>query len=142
MLLPITLTLAAACAFINFWLAVRCIRWRFKGQVLHGDGGIAELGKHMRAHSNFTEYAPLTLILFALVEMATGASIWLWIAAVVFAFARIAHGLGMTADAPGALRGAGQMLTFVVMLSLAIAALVTAYQATRETPAPPAMAQV
>lgn len=142
MLLPITLTLAAACAFINFWLAARCLRWRLKDQVLHGDGGVAGLAKHMRAHSNFTEYAPLTLILFALVELASGSTIWLWIAAALFALSRVAHGIGMNADKPTPLRAVGQMVTFVIMLGLAVAALFLAYQSTREMPAPPAMARV
>ena len=140
MLLPITLTLAAACAFINFWLGLRCSRLRMTGKVLHGDGGNPLLAKRMRAHANFTEYAPIVLILMALVELATGFSLWLWVAAAAFALGRIGHGLGMDADTPTPLRAGGIMLTMVVMLGLAVTALVVAYQATREVPAPPAMA--
>jgi uncharacterized membrane protein YecN with MAPEG domain len=142
MLLPITLTLAAACAFLTFWLGVRCSKIRVKAQILHGDGGDALLGKRMRAHANFSEYAPIVLILTALVELAVGSSIWLWIAALAFVIGRIAHAFGMDSDKPGALRAGGILLTMLVMLGLAVAALVTAYQASREVPAPPAMAQV
>ena len=81
MLLPITLTLAAACALLNFWLAMRCARIRVGQKVLHGDGGNPLLGRRIRAHANFIEYAPIVLILSTLVEMALGASIWLWTAA-------------------------------------------------------------
>lgn len=140
MLLPITLTLAAACAFINFWLGLRCSRIRMSGKVLHGDGGDPLLAKRMRAHANFTEYAPIVLILMAVVELATGFSLWLWGAAAAFVVGRIGHGLGMDSDKPSALRAGGIMLTMVVMLGLAVAALLLAWQATREVPAPPALA--
>jgi uncharacterized membrane protein YecN with MAPEG domain len=139
MLLPITLTLAAACALINFWLAARCTTFRVKG-ILHGDGGNAMLAKRMRAHANFTEFAPIVLILFLVVELAVGASLWLWIAAAVFALARIAHAIGMDADKPTPWRAGGIMLTVVIMLGLAVTALYIAYNATRTIPAPPAMA--
>lgn len=70
MLLPITLTFAAACALLNMWLAIRCARFRVKDKILHGDAGNGLLAKRMRAHANFVEYTPIVLILFALVEMA------------------------------------------------------------------------
>lgn len=63
MLLPITLTLAAACALINFWLAVRCARIRVGAKLLHGDSGNMLLARRMRAHANFIEYTPIVLIL-------------------------------------------------------------------------------
>lgn len=140
MLLPITLTLAAACALLNLWLAMRCAAIRVSAGTLHGDGGNPQLGRRMRAHANFNEYTPITLILFALVELAIGASLWLWIAAVLYLIGRIAHGLGMAADKPGVPRAGGIILTWLVMLALAGTALYVAYSATREVPAPPALA--
>ncbi|MCB4861742.1 MAPEG family protein [Sphingobium sp. PNB] len=142
MLLPITLTLAAACALLNMWLGIRCARIRISDHVLHGDGGSALLAKRMRAHANFIEYVPVTLILFGLVELAAGASIWLWGAALALVLARIAHGFGMDAEKPTVWRGAGALLTWAVMVGMAVAALTVAYGATREVPAPPAMAMV
>ena len=142
MLLPITLTLAAACALLNMWLGIRCARIRISDQVLHGDGGSALLAKRMRAHANFIEYVPLTLILFGLVELAAGASMWLWGAALVLVVARIGHAFGMDADKPTMWRGAGAALTWVVMVGMAVVALYVAYGAMREVPAPPAMAMI
>jgi uncharacterized membrane protein YecN with MAPEG domain len=142
MLLPITLTLAAACALLNMWLATRCARIRIADKALHGDGGNSLLAKRMRAHANFTEYTPMTLILFGLVELAVGASTWLWGAALLFVLARIAHGFGMDAEKPTVWRAGGALLTWVVMVGLALAALYIAYGATREVPAPPAMAMI
>jgi len=140
MLLPITLTLAAACAFLNIWLASRCGRVRMKAGVLHGDGGNILLGRRMRAHANFAEYAPIVLILFGLVEMALGTSLWLWLPAFAFLIARVAHGFGMDADRPTPWRAGGIIVTMLVTVGLAATALYAAYSATRDVPAPPAMA--
>jgi len=51
------------------------------------------------------------LILFGLVEMAIGAPLWLWIGAMIYALARIAHGFGMDADKPPVWRAGGALLT-------------------------------
>ncbi len=140
MLLPITLVLAAACALVNLWLAQRCVRIRLSRKILHGDAGDTLLGRRMRAQANFSEYTPILLILFALVEMASGASLWLWGAALLYVVARIAHGLGMDADGPGPLRASGALLTWLITLGLGVAALYLAYSGTRAIPAPPALA--
>lgn len=140
MLLPITLTLAAACALLNLWLAFRCARIRVSSQALHGDGGNLLLGRRMRAHANFIEYTPIVLILFALIELAIGSPTWLWAGAAVYAIARIAHGHGMDADHPTVWRAGGALLTWAVMGALALIALHTAYSATRAVPAPPDLA--
>ncbi|MEJ7932956.1 MAPEG family protein [Sphingobium sp. AN558] len=143
MLLPITLTLAAACALINLWLAVRCTLLRMATKTLHGDGGDPRLARRMRAHANFTEYTPIILILFALIELANGASIILWAGAAIYVAARLAHGVGMdgAGEGPHPMRAIGATATWLVMLALAFAALYVAYSATRALPAPPAMAQ-
>ena len=140
MLLPITLTLAAACALLNLWLAFRCVRIRVGSKVLHGDGGDPLLARRIRAHANFIEYTPIILILFALIELAIGSPLWLWIGALTYAMARAAHAIGMDADRPTAWRAGGAMLTWAVTAALALAALYVAYHATRAVPAPPAMA--
>ena len=140
MLLPISLTLAAACALVNLWLAVRCVRIRFKERALHGDAGHPLLAQRMRAQANFTEYTPILLILTALVELAIGSPLWLWIVAAAYAAARVAHGFGMDRANPNLLRAGGALITWAATAGLAAAALYAAYHATRETPAPPALA--
>lgn len=140
MLLPITLTLAAACALINLWLATRCVRIRLATKTLHGDGGNSLLARRMRAQANFIEYTPIVLILFALVELALGSPLWLWIGGCAFIVGRIVHPFGMDADQPTLWRAAGVLLTWAVTAALALAALYAAYSATRAVPAPPALA--
>jgi uncharacterized membrane protein YecN with MAPEG domain len=140
MLLPITLTFAAACALLNLWLAIRCSRIRIGDKLLHGDGGNSLLARRMRAHANFIEYTPIVLILFALIEMATGESLWLWGTALAYVVARAAHAFGMDADKPTVLRAGGIMINWAVLLALAVWALTAAYSGTRELPVPPSMA--
>lgn len=128
MILPITLTTAAACAVINLWLALRLSRGRVKGKVLIGDGGDAGMLAGMRAHANFAEYAPFVLILIAGIELAGGSPFWLQIAAVAFVIARIAHPIGMVRGGTNAFRAGGILVTWVVLALLAGWAIALAYQ--------------
>lgn len=127
MILPITLTTAGVSALLSLWLGLRVSLLRRRHGVSVGDGGEAALAARMRAHANFTEYAPFVLILLALVELALGSAVWLWATAILFVFARIAHALGM--DRPGAnpLRAGGIIVTWLVMVALAAAALAIPY---------------
>jgi uncharacterized membrane protein YecN with MAPEG domain len=125
--LPITLTIAAAAALINIWLASRVSRLRFSDKVSIGDGGNNRLTSRMRAHANFVEYTPFFLILLALVELSVGSRTWLWAAAILFILGRLAHPFGMDRPAPNPLRVGGILLTWLVLLGLALYALAIPY---------------
>lgn len=118
MLLPVTLTIAAACAALNIWLAMRIVPGRLKGISL-GDGGDQAMLARVRAHANFAEYAPFVLILMALVELAGARAISLWATGAAFVLARIAHGIGMSQPAPSKLRAGGALVTWLVLAMLA-----------------------
>jgi uncharacterized membrane protein YecN with MAPEG domain len=77
MILPTTLALAAAAAFINFWLMVRIGQIRHATGILTGDGGNDLLTRRMRAQINFIENTPIALILIAVIEMTGKGSWWL-----------------------------------------------------------------
>lgn len=55
--------------FMCVWLALQVVKYRRKHQISLGDGGIDELTRAIRAHGNFIEYVPLSLILLAMAEM-------------------------------------------------------------------------
>lgn len=131
MVLTVTLTLAAACAVINLWLAVRVSGGRIRGKVMLGDGGDDKLEAAIRGHANFTEYAPFVLILVAVLEFSGASPAWLWVASLAFVLARIAHGFGITRPAPNPLRAGGILVTWAVLALLAGWALATAYQEAR-----------
>lgn len=117
MILPISLTAAAAAAFINLWLGIRVGQVRTSEKVSVGDGGNEKVIRRMRAQANFTEYTPFVLILIALIEVAAGTSTWLWAVMAVYMLARIAHAFGM--DGVARARPVGIMLTLLIMAGLA-----------------------
>jgi hypothetical protein len=125
--LPITLTIAAAAVLINIWLGTRISRLRFRHKVSVGDAGNQAIACRMRAHANFVEYTPLFLILLALVELSEGSKTWLWGVAILFILARLAHPFGMDRQAPNKLRVVGIVVTWAVLLGLALYALAIPY---------------
>ncbi len=123
----ISLQIAAVAALLNLWLAVRCGRVRIGRKIVHGDGGDPLLHRRMRAHANFSEYAPIFLILLALVEYSIGSLWWLYFIGVLFVLGRILHGFGMDRDAVNPLRFGGILLTMLTMLALVVLALLAAW---------------
>lgn len=120
-LLPISLTMAAAAALLNIWLGVRVGRVRTKEKVFVGDGGNEAVIRRMRAQANYIENTPFVLILIVLVELASGSTIWLWAAGGIYLVGRVAHAFGM--DGAMKARFAGTIVTMLTLLGLAIAAL-------------------
>jgi uncharacterized membrane protein YecN with MAPEG domain len=129
MILPITLTIAGAAALLNIWLARRVGQLRMAHKISIGDGGNEALIARMRAQANFVEYTPFFLILLGLIELAEGSRIWLWVVAVVYILARIAHGFGMDRPRPDPLRlrMIGMMTSALILLGLALYAIVLPY---------------
>jgi hypothetical protein len=125
MILPITLTIAAAAALLNIWIARRVGQVRIAHKISVGDAGNEVLIARMRAHSNFVEYTPFVLILLALIEMARGSEPWLWGVGIIYILARIAHAFGMerTRPDPLRLRMIGVVVTLFVLLGLALYAI-------------------
>ena len=129
MLLPITLTIAAAATLLNMWLAMRVTRLRVDRKIMTGDAGDAALVARMRAQANFVEYTPFFLILLGLIEYARGPRTWLWAVAIAYIAARVAHAFGMDRPAPNPLRLIGILVTFLALATLAIYAIVLSYSA-------------
>lgn len=127
MILPITLTIAAAAALLNIWLSLRIGRLRMARKVSIGHGGDPLIETRMRAQANFVEYTPFFLILLGLIELARGSQTWLWLVAILYILARIAHAFGMERSAPNPLRAVGALVTMVVLIGLAGYALSIPY---------------
>ena len=124
--LPVALVTAGAAALINFWLGLRISQLRLAEKILVGDGGNPRMIARMRAHLNFAEYAPIVLILIALVELAAGTQFWLWAVAATFIVARVLHAFGMDGWRLG--RQIGIAATMLVMVGLGIYAAYLGYQ--------------
>ena len=125
-IMPVTTVTAAVMGLLLLVLSVRVTRGRFTSKVGIGDGGDGALLARVRAHANLAEHVPFILILMALVERASGARLWLWIAAALLLVGRLIHPIGMTRPAPNPLRAGGMILTWTVLLWLSVWALVIA----------------
>ncbi len=123
MLLTTTLSLAAAAAVINFWLALRCGQVRAREKISIGTGGNDLLERRMRAQLNFVENTPWVLLLIAGIELAGKGGAWLAPVGALFMLGRVAHGLGMDGTSLAAGRSAGTIITMLTQLGLAIAAV-------------------
>ena len=126
-MLPITLTMAGAATLLNLWLGQRVGKMRVAHKVSIGDGGHEPLITRMRAQANYVEYTPFFLILLALIELAAGSQLWLWIVAIVFILGRILHMFGMDQPPPSRLRMGGIIVTMLTLLGLAGYAIALPY---------------
>lgn len=126
MLLPVTLTSAAAAAIIAIWLSIRVGQVRTSEKVSIGDGGNDKVIRRMRAHANFVENTPFVLVLVAAIELAGQGSSWLPYIAGIYMLGRIAHGIGMDGGALGKGRMVGTLITMLSLLGLAITAALIA----------------
>ena len=123
MLLPTTLSLAAAAALINIWLAMRCGRIRGKAGISIGNGGDELLERRMRAQLNFVENTPWILFLIGLIELAEKGGLWLSVVGAVYMLGRVAHALGMDGQAYPKGRTIGTLITMLTQLGLAVMAV-------------------
>ena len=126
MLLPTTVSLTAAAAVINFWLALRCGQVRAKAKISIGTGGNDLLERRMRAQLNFVENTPWILLLIAGIELAGKGGAWLAPVGALFMVGRVAHGLGMDGTALEKGRSVGTIITMLSQLGLAVVAVLVA----------------
>lgn len=87
---------------------------------MFGDGGDDVLRRRIRAFGNFSEYAPICLILLALLEAQGAGTTWLWLTATLLVAGRVIHGLGMLFAQTPAPRGVAMMMTYGAFLVPAV----------------------
>jgi uncharacterized protein len=123
MLLPTTLSLAAAAALINIWLGIRCGQIRTREKINIGTGGSEALERRMRAQLNFVENTPWVLALAAGIELAGKGGQWLAVVGALYMIGRVAHGLGMDGGSLGMGRTIGVLISMLTQVGLAIVAV-------------------
>lgn len=120
---------AALLGLILIWLSSRVIAKRKGLKISHGTGGDDQLNRRCNAHSNFTEYVPIILILMATAEASNTSSIVLHATGITLVVGRLLHAIGMTSDPENfKFRQNGMILTFLPLLVLALTNLVRAAQ--------------
>jgi len=123
--LPITSTIAAALAILMFVLALlvslrRVSLGKEQGDIAKypiDDGNDEQLKRRIGAFSNLIEYAPMCLIMLALLETGEASSILIWSLGVSFAAGRVLHAIGMLTNPHFPLpRIIGMFATYAVLL--------------------------
>ncbi len=89
---------------------------RRRARVALGDGGDEVLRRRIRAHGNFIEYVPLTLLLLALSEHLGLGSLYVHILGIALVVARAAHAYGISqSNEPLVFRMVGTSMTLGVL---------------------------
>ncbi|WP_376695044.1 MAPEG family protein [Wenzhouxiangella sp. EGI_FJ10305] len=125
----ITIFYAGLLGLVFLGLALQVVRLRRSLQVGLGSGGHESLNLAVRAHANFAEYVPMSLIMLALVEAGTAAPAWvLHLLGLGLLAGRLMHGfVGLNRSAgytPG--RFWGTALTWLVIAIAGLMLVATA----------------
>ena len=113
--LPVTSVAAAIAALMLIALSVPVSLRRAKVKSVAGDGGDATLQRLIRTQGNFIEYAPMGLILLALVEVGVTSATMLWTIGILLIAGRGLHALGMIRGSTP-LRAIGMLGTYASLL--------------------------
>ncbi|USH04295.1 MAPEG family protein [Grimontia kaedaensis] len=116
---------AALLCMVFIYLAMRVIKFRREYKVALGDGDEKLLKKAIRAHSNFAEYVPFTLLLMLMVELQLDQqSQYLHVLGIALFAGRLLHAYAVSQPSePLKFRVYGMLLTFSVLIASALWAL-------------------
>lgn len=107
----ITLIYAGLLGLLFLGLSAWVVRRRAQFGVMIGQGEAPELLAAIRAHGNFAEYVPLTLLLMALSEMAGASALLLHAGGIMLLVGRVLHAIGIQIPrAPNVPRFVGTLL--------------------------------
>ena len=117
----ITALYAAPLALVFLWLSKNVIAGRRSGKVSIGHGDDRNLERRIRAHANFAEYVPFTLLLMALAENLSAPALALHAAGICLLVGRINHAIALSGEGSPPLRISGMVLTFAALAIAAVA---------------------
>lgn len=113
--LPVTLIFVALFALIQIPMTIAVGFRRTQVDVHFLDGGDQTLLRRMRAHGNYTETVPISLIAMAAAELAGAPHLLLWIGGGALLLGRLAHYQTLTSSGWGIGRAIGMLLTMTPM---------------------------
>lgn len=114
--MTITPIYAALLAFVFIYLSIRTIKLRRANKVSIGHGGIKQLERAMRAHANFAEYVPFSLLLMAMQESVTHLGMLTHTLGLTLLTGRIVHAYAISqVNEEVRYRVSGMLLTFAVI---------------------------
>jgi uncharacterized protein len=110
-----TLLFAALCALLHVALTLLVIQRRAQSGIDLLDGGDQRLLRRMRAHGNFSETAPLALLLLALLELKGLEALWIIALGVFLMAGRFLHAWSLLTNNAKWNRRGGMVLTLLVI---------------------------
>ncbi|MGH8109263.1 MAG: MAPEG family protein [Arenimonas sp.] len=116
-----TLFYAGLCVLLLMFLSWRVVQLRRIHKIGIGDGGNAELLQRIRVHANAVEYMPMLFLLLGGMEL-NGYPQWLIhvLGAIIFV-SRCVHAWGLShRTGPSKGRVSGMLMTYLLMLSMAV----------------------
>lgn len=116
---------AGLCGLLMAWLALQAIKERRSNKVKLGDGGNFQLQSAIRAHGNFAEYMPITIILLFLLEYNGMHYLVIHVIGIAFLAGRWTHAQGLLKDNLRK-RVMGMGFTLNIIIGLAITNIVLA----------------
>jgi len=103
------------------YLTFAVIRVRRREQLSLGDGEIPELRRKIRAHGNFNEYTPLTLLLISFIELQNGAPFLIHLLCSALLIGRGMHAWSISNQNENVnYRIAGMILTFLPLIGASL----------------------
>ena len=125
-MIPVTALFSSILFFLFYYLAKNVIQIRRKNKITIGFGKNKELEQAIVAHSNFSQYVPLGLIMMACMELNKIHFSIIFIAGICFTYGRIIHAksfLKKTMDLKQ--RVQGMKFTFWTMIAMAVLNIVS-----------------
>ncbi|MEE4011084.1 MAPEG family protein [Roseibium sp. FZY0029] len=114
--LPVTALFVAVFALLQVPMTVAVGPRRAKSGIQFMDGGDETLLKRMRAHGNFTETAPMSLLAMGAAELAGAPGVLLWSVGGALLVGRILHYGTLVTSGFGIGRAIGMILTLAPLL--------------------------
>ena len=124
--MEITLLYASLLTMLAIFLAIKVGMNRVDTNIMTGEGESFMLLQSVRAHGNLIEYAPLALILLALLEMQNLSDSMLHLCGSLFILVRILHAYGVTISRESTpYRLVGALGTWLIMLIMSLVGIYT-----------------
>ena len=124
--MEITLLYASLLTILAIFLAIKVGMNRVETNIMTGEGESSILLQSVRAHGNLIEYAPLALILLALLEMQNVSDFMLHLCGSLFFLSRILHAYGVTISRESTpYRLVGALGTWLIMLIMSLVGIYT-----------------
>tara|TARA_B100000989_G_scaffold265003_1_gene217677 strand:- start:131 stop:514 length:384 start_codon:yes stop_codon:yes gene_type:complete len=119
--MEITLLYTSLLTILVIFLAIKVGMNRTETNTMLGEGESSALLQSIRAHGNLIEYAPLALILLALLEMQNTSNWVLHLCGSLFFLARILHAYGVSISRESTpYRLIGALVTWLIMLVMSL----------------------